>query len=70
MTTPSSRPYAPIARATGSSGLYRNATGDEIVYLRTGAARLEPTFGALDCVASPYAARTTGTTGSSTSRGG
>jgi homogentisate 1,2-dioxygenase len=29
------------ANPTEASGLYRNATGDEIVYLRTGTARLE-----------------------------
>ena len=36
----------PVAAAhRAPSGLYRNATGDEVVYLRTGAARLESSFG-------------------------
>jgi homogentisate 1,2-dioxygenase len=51
-----------VARADQPSGLYRNAMGDEIVYLRTGAARLESSFGALDCGAGDYAVVPTGTT--------
>jgi homogentisate 1,2-dioxygenase len=51
-----------LARPTEASGLYRNATGDEIVYLRTGAARLESSFGALDCRAGDYVVIPTGTT--------
>jgi len=51
-----------VARAAGGSGLYRNATGDEIVYLRTGAARLESTFGVLECTAGDYVVVPTGTT--------
>ncbi len=44
------------------SGLYRNATGDEVVYLRTGAARLESTFGAIECRAGDYVVIPTSTT--------
>lgn len=51
-----------VAHPTEASELYRNATGDEIVYLRTGAARLESTFGALDCRAGDYVVVPTGTT--------
>jgi homogentisate 1,2-dioxygenase len=50
------------AQPTDPSGLYRNATGDEIVYLRTGAARLESSFGVLDCRAGDYVVVPTGTT--------
>jgi homogentisate 1,2-dioxygenase len=50
------------AQPTEASGLYRNAAGDEIVYLRTGAARLESSFGALDCRAGDYVVVPTGTT--------
>ena len=51
-----------VAQPTEASGLYRNATGDEIVYLRAGAARLESTFGALDCRAGDYVVIPTSTT--------
>jgi homogentisate 1,2-dioxygenase len=51
-----------VARPTGASGLYRNATGDEVVYLRTGAAGLESSFGTLDCRAGDYVVIPTGTT--------
>jgi homogentisate 1,2-dioxygenase len=51
-----------VARPTAPSGLYRNATGDEIVYLRTGAAQLESSFGVLDCRAGDYVVIPTGTT--------
>jgi homogentisate 1,2-dioxygenase len=51
-----------VARPTETSGLYRNATGDEIVYLRTGAARLESSFGVLDCREGDYVVVPTGTT--------
>lgn len=37
-----------FARATGTSPLYRNATGDELVYVQAGTARLESVFGVLD----------------------
>ncbi len=51
-----------VARPTEPSGLYRNATGNELVYLRTGAARLESSFGVLDCRAGDYVLVPTGTT--------
>jgi homogentisate 1,2-dioxygenase len=51
-----------VARPTGPSGLYRNATGDEVVYLRTGSARLESSFGTLDATAGDYVVVPTGTT--------
>jgi homogentisate 1,2-dioxygenase len=51
-----------VARPTAPSGLYRNATGDEIVYLRTGAARLESSFGLLDCRPGDYVVIPTATT--------
>jgi homogentisate 1,2-dioxygenase len=51
-----------VARASEPSQLYRNATGDEIVYLRTGAARFESVFGTLDCHAGDYVVVPSGTT--------
>jgi homogentisate 1,2-dioxygenase len=51
-----------VARPDGPSGLYRNATGDELVYLRTGGARLESSFGTLDARAGDYVVVPTGTT--------
>ncbi len=51
-----------VAAPTEPSGLYRNAAGDEIVYLRAGAARLESSFGVLDCRAGDYVVVPTGTT--------
>jgi homogentisate 1,2-dioxygenase len=51
-----------VAHPTDPSGLYRNATGDEIVYLRAGSARLESSFGVLDCRAGDYVVVPTGTT--------
>jgi homogentisate 1,2-dioxygenase len=51
-----------VAQPTEPSGLYRNATGDEVVYLRSGAARLESTFGAMDCQAGDYVVIPTSTT--------
>jgi homogentisate 1,2-dioxygenase len=51
-----------VAQPTGPSGLYRNATGDEIVYLREGNARLDSVFGSLQCRAGDYVAIPTGTT--------
>ncbi|MFP3900195.1 MAG: homogentisate 1,2-dioxygenase [Acidimicrobiia bacterium] len=50
------------ASAERPSELYRNATGDEIVVIRTGAARLESSFGALGCRAGDYVVIPTGTT--------
>jgi len=43
-----------VAQPTESSPLYRNAAGDELVYVRDGALRLETVFGALDCRAGDY----------------
>jgi homogentisate 1,2-dioxygenase len=37
-----------FACATGRSPLYRNATGDELVYVQSGTARLESVFGTLE----------------------
>lgn len=51
-----------VAQPVEASGLYRNATGDEVVYLRTGAARLESSFGALACRAGDYVVVPAGTT--------
>jgi homogentisate 1,2-dioxygenase len=51
-----------VAQPAEPSGLYRNATGDEIVYLRAGEARLESTFGAMDCRAGDYVVIPTSTT--------
>ena len=49
-TTSSSR----ASRATASSPLYRNAVGDELVYVQSGAAVLESVFGALPVGAGDY----------------
>ncbi|MFY1625364.1 homogentisate 1,2-dioxygenase [Micromonospora sp. WMMD735] len=43
------------------SPLYRNATGDECLYVEAGTLRLESTFGALDLVAGDYAVVPTST---------
>jgi homogentisate 1,2-dioxygenase len=51
-----------VARPTEQSGLYRNATGDEIVYLRQGSARLDSVFGSLECHAGDYVVVPTSTT--------
>ena len=51
-----------VAAPTTDSGLYRNATGDELVYLRSGALRLESSFGVLECVEGDYVVVPTGTT--------
>jgi homogentisate 1,2-dioxygenase len=51
-----------VAQPREPSGLYRNAGGDEVVYLRTGAARLESSFGVLDCRAGDYVVVPTGAT--------
>ncbi len=51
-----------VAQPTAPSGLYRNATGDELVYVRSGAARLESSFGTLDCTAGDYVVVPAGTT--------
>ncbi|HET6833653.1 MAG TPA: homogentisate 1,2-dioxygenase [Acidimicrobiales bacterium] len=51
-----------VAQPTEASGLYRNATGDEIVYLRQGSARLDSVFGSLECRAGDYVVVPTSTT--------
>jgi homogentisate 1,2-dioxygenase len=51
-----------VAQPTQSSGLYRNAMGDEVVYLRQGSARLDSVFGSLDCHAGDYVVVPTSTT--------
>jgi homogentisate 1,2-dioxygenase len=51
-----------VAQPSEASGLYRNATGDEIVYLRQGTARLDSVFGSLECRAGDYVVVPTGTT--------
>ena len=51
-----------VAAPTEPSGLYRNATGDELVYLRQGDLRLETSFGVLDCREGDYVVVPTGTT--------
>jgi homogentisate 1,2-dioxygenase len=43
-----------IAAADQPSGLYRNSTGDEAVYVRSGAVRLESVYGAIDAAAGDY----------------
>lgn len=43
-----------VAAPHEASDLCRNATGDEVVYVREGRLRLESTFGALDCEAGDY----------------
>ncbi|MBO2454818.1 homogentisate 1,2-dioxygenase [Actinomadura barringtoniae] len=45
----------------GTSELYRNSTGDEVVYIQTGAARFESTYGALDAREGDYVVVPTGT---------
>jgi homogentisate 1,2-dioxygenase len=40
--------------ATGSSGLYRNAAGDELIYVQAGSACLESVFGTLPVTAGDY----------------
>lgn len=42
------------AAATASSELYRNAAGDELIYLQSGAAVLESVFGRLDVAEGDY----------------
>src|ERR671910_471299 len=61
--TTSAPPRCPaVAQPSEASGLYRNATGDEIVYLRQGTARLDSVFGSLECRAGDYVVVPTGTT--------
>jgi homogentisate 1,2-dioxygenase len=50
------------ARARQPSGLYRNALGDELLYVESGAATLESVFGPLDLASGDYAVVPTSTT--------
>jgi homogentisate 1,2-dioxygenase len=43
-----------VAAADAPSGLYRNSTGDEAVYVRTGTIRLESVYGSIDAAAGDY----------------
>lgn len=51
-----------VAQPDTASGLYRNAIGDEIVYVRSGSLRLESTFGCLDADPGDYVLIPTATT--------
>lgn len=50
------------ARADRASELYRNAAGDELVYIQSGQARLESVFGVVDAGAGDYVVVPTSTT--------
>ncbi len=43
-----------FAAADAASDLYRNSTGDEAVYLRSGSARFESVYGSIDATAGDY----------------
>ncbi len=43
-----------FAAPSAPSGLYRNSTGDEAVYVRTGSVRLESVYGSIDAGAGDY----------------
>jgi homogentisate 1,2-dioxygenase len=43
-----------FAAADAPSGLYRNSTGDEAIYVRSGTARLESVYGSIDARAGDY----------------
>jgi homogentisate 1,2-dioxygenase len=51
-----------FATASGDGPLYRNATGDELLYVQAGAATLESTFGRLDVGPGDYVVVPAGTT--------
>lgn len=51
-----------VVTATDSSPLYRNATGDELLYIRSGDACLESVFGRLEVGAGDYVVVPAGTT--------
>ncbi|MDQ1504706.1 MAG: homogentisate 1,2-dioxygenase [Actinomycetota bacterium] len=53
---------APAAGPGGVSELYRNATGDELVYVESGSATLESVYGALEVRAGDYVVIPTSTT--------
>ncbi len=48
--------------ANAASGLYRNAIGDELIYVESGSARLETVFGALQVGSGDYVVIPTSTT--------
>jgi homogentisate 1,2-dioxygenase len=50
-----------FAAADTPSGLYRNSTGDEAVYVRSGTARLESVYGSIDASAGDYVIVPSGT---------
>jgi homogentisate 1,2-dioxygenase len=50
------------AAADGPSALYRNSLGDEVIYLRSGAARLESVYGSIDAGPGDYVVVPCGTT--------
>jgi homogentisate 1,2-dioxygenase len=50
-----------FAAADSPSGLYRNSTGDEAVYLRAGSARFESVYGSIEAVAGDYVVVPSGT---------
>ncbi|PSK88955.1 homogentisate 1,2-dioxygenase [Murinocardiopsis flavida] len=49
------------AATAAASGLYRNSVGDEVVYLQSGDARFESSYGAIDAVEGDYVVVPTGT---------
>jgi homogentisate 1,2-dioxygenase len=51
-----------MVAATTPSGLYRNAVGDELVYVESGRARLESVFGVLDVAEGDHVVVPTSTT--------
>ena len=51
-----------VARSRGSSGLYRDAAGDELVYVQSGHATLESSFGSLRVRPGDYVVVPTGVT--------
>mgnify|MGYP001036397092 FL=1 len=53
--------FAAVDPASGPGELYRNSVGDEVVYVQTGAARLESTYGALEVTSGDYVVIPTGT---------
>lgn len=53
--------FAAVEAADGPSELYRNSVGDEVVYVQTGTARFESTYGVLDAGPGDYVVIPTGT---------
>jgi len=54
--------FATASPSTSDGKLYRNAAGDELVFVHEGAAKLETVFGALDVSAGDYVVIPAGTT--------